>query len=173
MWEMKAHLKLIFTEKKDNKTMKKIIILILAAYLFNACNMIKAPEFKGIDKIDYKIKDNGKFYLIAQAKFHNPNLVGGKFKVENIQVYADDKPVGVLNSESYKVPSKKDFVIPLEIEFDKSFFSKKNNILDVLNTLINNKLKVKYKGIIRYVSHGLNVPYKIDYQQDVKIYDKK
>ncbi len=148
--------------------MKKFLLSISVLLFFTACNMVKAPEFQGVSKIDFKKKDDGKLVLVAYAKYHNPNLLGGKFQVKDIKVFVDDKFFANLNSETYKVPTKKDFEIPLEVDFDAKYF-KKNNILDALNSLINNKLKVHYKGNIVYVSHGLNIPYPLDYQQEVKI----
>lgn len=133
--------------------------------------MIKAPDFKGIKNIDLKQKENGKTVLIANAEFENPNLVGGKFQVDEVKVYIDDKPLGKLNSEAYKVPAKEKFVIPLEIDFNKDFFKQnKGSFLDMLDKLANNSLKVKYQGNIIYVSHGLNIPYPIDYEEEIKIF---
>ncbi len=132
--------------------------------------MVKAPEFKGITHIDLKKKENGKLILVAYAKYHNPNLLGGKFKVKDIQVLVNDKFLANLNSETYKVPTKKDFEIPLEVDFDPNYF-KKGNLLDALNSAINNKLKVHYQGKIYYVSHGINLPYQINYTQDVKLFN--
>jgi len=58
----------------------------------------------------------------------------------------------------------------LEVDFDAKYF-KKGNLLDALNNMINNKLKVQYKGKIYYVSHGFNIPYKIDYTQEIKLFE--
>ncbi len=150
----------------------KFTYLLLFVFLFSSCkNMVKAPDFKGIKNIDIKQKENGKSVLVANAAFTNPNLVGGKFKIDNIEVFIDNKAVGKLNSEEYKVPAKKDFVVPLEIDFDKDFLkNNKGNLWDMLGKLANNSLKVKYVGKIRYVSHGLNIPYSIDYEEEIKIF---
>jgi hypothetical protein len=150
--------------------MKKLAILFLLLAL-NACNVMKAPEFKGISNIDIKKNAQGKTVLVAYAKYNNPNLLGGKFKIKDIKVFVNDKYFANLNSESYKVPGKKDFEVPLEVNFDASFFKKKGNILDAISNALQNKLKVQYKGKIYYVSHKLNIPYAIDYTQDVKIFE--
>jgi len=147
---------------------KIITLILLTASLFISCNMIKAPEFKGISGIDIQKNQQGKYVLVAKARFHNPNLVGGKFQLKDVKVYVDDKYFANLNADTYKVPSKKDFDIPLEVNFDKKYFTK-NNILDALNKLLDNKLKVKYLGKIYYVSHKLNIPYDIDYEEEIKI----
>ncbi len=151
--------------------MKKLSLLsLLALFILGSCNMVKAPEFKGITGIDFKKNDQGKLVLVAYAKYHNPNLLGGKFQVKDVKVYVNDKYFANLNSETYKVPTKRDFELPLEVDFDASYF-KKNNLMDAINNLLNNKLKVQYKGKIYYVSHKLHIPYEVDYEQEVKIID--
>ena len=132
--------------------------------------MIKAPEFKGITGIDLKKNTQGNLVLVANAKYHNPNLLGGKFQVKDIKVFVNDKYLANLNADTYKVPTKKDFIVPLEVDFDTKYL-KKDNLLDALNAALNNKLKVQYKGKIFYVSHDLNIPYTIDYTQEVKLFD--
>jgi len=148
--------------------MKKGFFILFTLIVLSSCNMIKAPEFKGITKIDLKKNEQGETVLVAYAKFHNPNLLGGKFKISDVKVFVNDKFLANLNSKSYKVPSIKDFEIPLEVDFDTKYFNK-SNILDALNSVINNQLKVQYKGKIYYVSHGLNVPYNVDYTQTLKL----
>ena len=147
---------------------KIVAFILLSASLFISCNMLKAPEFKGISNIDLKRNQQGKLVLIANAKFHNPNLVGGKFQMKDVKVFVNDKYFANLNADTYKVPTQKDFSIPLEVNFDKKYFTK-NNILDALNNLLNNQLKVKYQGKIYYVSHKLKIPYNIDYEEEIKI----
>ena len=132
--------------------------------------MIKAPEFKGITGINLKKNTQGNLVLVANAKYHNPNLLGGKFQVKDIKVFVNDKYLANLNADTYKVPTRKDFTVPLEVDFDTKYL-KKDNLLDALNAALYNKLKVQYKGKIYYVSHGLNIPYTIDYTQDVKLFD--
>ncbi len=149
--------------------MKNVTILLLLI-LFTSCSMPKAPEFVGVTKIDLKKNNQGKLVLLAFAKYHNPNLVGGTFILKDVKVFVDDKYFANLNSQNYTVPAKKDFEIPLEVDFDVNYFKKKSNILGALNAALQNKLKVHYVGKIYYVNLELNIPYKIDYEQEVKIY---
>ena len=149
---------------------KKFTILTAILLLISACSMIKAPEFKGITGINLKKNTQGNLVLVANAKYHNPNLLGGKFQIKDIKVFVNDKYLANLNTDTYKVPTKKDFTVPLEVDFDKKYL-KKDNLLDALNAALKNKLKVQYKGKIYYVSHGLNIPYTIDYTQEVKLFD--
>jgi len=130
--------------------------------------MIKAPEFKGISGIDIQKNQEGKYVLVAKARFHNPNLLGGKFQLKDVKVYVDDKYLANLNADTYKVPSKKDFSIPLTVNLDEKYFNKQN-LLNALGNLLNNRLKVRYQGKIYYVSHKLNIPYNIDYEEEIKI----
>jgi len=144
--------------------------LLLLIITLSSCNVMKAPEFTGISNIDLKKNKQGKTVLVAYAKYHNPNLLGGKFKIKDVKVFVNDKFFANLNSETYKVPSVKDFEIPLEVDFDASFFKKKGNFINAISNALQNKLSVHYQGKIYYVSHKLNIPYKIDYTQDVKIF---
>ncbi len=150
--------------------MKKIYFIILIFTSLFACNMVKPPDFKGIDHISLKKNNTGQLVLVAYAQYHNPNLVGGKFKISDVKVFVNDKYLANLNADTYKVPSKKDFTVPLEVNFDSGYL-KKSNLLEALNAVLNNKLKIQYKGTIYYVSHGLNIPYSIDYTQDIKVFD--
>jgi len=148
--------------------MKHFFLIILSSLLLLSCSLTKAPEFKGITGIDIVKNKQNKLVLVANAKFYNPNLLGGKFKISDIKVSVNEKYLANLNSDTYKVPSKKDFTIPLEVDFDESYL-KKSNLLNILNAVLHNKLKVQYKGVIYYVSHGLKVPYHVDHTQDVKL----
>ncbi len=151
--------------------MKRYFLFLFALFIsLQACNMVKAPEFKGITNIDLKKNKDGKTVLVAYAKYHNPNLLGGKFQVKDMKVFVNDKFFANLNSDTYKVPTKRDFEIPLEVDFDASYF-KKDNLLDALNSVLNNKLNVQYKGKIYYVSHGVSIPYDVDYTQELKLFD--
>ena len=149
---------------------KKILVLFFAILLSNACDLLKSPDFVGIESVNLKKNAKGKLVLVANAKYHNPNLLGGKFKINDVKVYVNDKFFANLNAETYKVPAKKDFTVPLEVDFDKRYF-KKHNILDALKSAIKNKLSVQYKGKIYYVNGKLNIPYTIDYTQEVKLYE--
>ncbi len=149
---------------------KKFTVLLIALLLGNACNMVKAPEFKGIDSINLMKNKSGKMVLVANAKYHNPNLLGGKFKINDVKVFVNDKFLANVNADTYKVPAKKDFTVPLEVDFDQTYF-KKDNILDALHSALKNKLKVRYNGKIYYISAGLNIPYTIDYTQEVKLFE--
>ena len=157
--------------------MKKIALLLLFILFTSSCqNILKAPEFKGIQNISFKQNETGQPLIVAHAAFRNPNLVGGKFQIDSIKVFVDGKFMGNLNSEVYKVPAKKSFNLPLEIDFNESFLKKNNNslsdMLDILTKLVKDSIQVKYQGKILYVSHGLKIPYKIDYQENIKIFKK-
>ena len=152
--------------------MKKSIIYALLLINFVACNMVKAPEFKEISKIDLKQNQDGKLVLVAYAKFYNPNLLSGKFEMKDIQVFVNEKFLANLNAETYKVPAKKDFEVPLEVDFDKKYF-RKHNILDALGSLLNNKLEVHYLGKIYYISHSIKIPYSVSKRISIVLFSFK
>ncbi len=155
----------------SNRNSMKFIPIVFMLFFFQSCKeIIKAPEFEKIDKIELKENNEGKMVLVAKALFTNPNLVGGKFQIKNIEVYIDDKFLGKLNSDIYKVPAKKIFSIPLEISFNNDFIkNNKGNVWDMINKLASNSLSVRYEGKILYIIQGIKVPYSIHYEEKVKI----
>jgi len=152
--------------------MNYIRFLVLILFLSSCQNLTKTPEFKGIEKIELRKNPSGETVIVANVLFDNPNLVGGNFKIDNVDVFIDEKFIGKVNSEIYKVPSKKSFVIPLEVNFNMEFLKQnKGNLLGMLKNLANNTLKIKYLGKIVYVFHGLKIPYSIDHEEEIKIFN--
>jgi len=151
--------------------MKKLFLILSLLSIFQSCSTFKTPEFKGVSRVDIKKKQSGKVVLVAYAQFHNPNLLGGKFKLNELKVFVNDNFFATLNSDTYKVPVLKDFEIPLEVDFDKNFFNKKN-ILNTINNVFQKSMNIQYKGKIYYVSKTMGkIPYNIDYTQKINPFE--
>jgi hypothetical protein len=74
-----------------------------------------------------------------------------------------------VSSESFKVPAKKEFSIPLKANIPvDSIFSDKN-IGGLIGSLFSKSLKVQYKGDIKYKALGFTYTYDIDETESVKI----
>jgi hypothetical protein len=70
------------------------------------------------------------------------------------------------------VPAGDEFTIPLKVEIPtkKVFASNENGILGgILNSIINKKVNVQYKGIITYHKLGFSYDYEVDTTQEIKI----
>ncbi len=149
--------------------MHKSTILFILTLTFFSCSVKKKPEFLKVENI--KIKESSKEFitLTANAYFKNPNIVGGKIATNGISIYVNDLLMAQVSSEEFKVPSKKAFTIPLEAQIPTERLLDRKNLSGLLNSLINRKIKVQYKGIIDYKVLGFSDSYHIDRTENVEI----
>jgi hypothetical protein len=107
--------------------------------------------------------------LSADALFLNKNDVGGTLKTDNIKVYINDTEVATLISDEFDVPKKQNFKVPLTVAFATDSIIDKKSLGGLLGSLISNRLKVQYKGDIKYKVLCYSSTYAIDETQDIKI----
>lgn len=149
--------------------MKKVIILLTITLTVFSCKVKEKPEFLRLENIKVLESTSDNVTLAADAFFLNPNDIGGELKSDGIKVYVNDNEMATVSSESFKVPAKKEFSIPLKakIPADRIFSGK--NIGGLIGGLLSKKLKVQYKGNINYKTLGFTYTYDIDKTEDVKI----
>jgi LEA14-like dessication related protein len=151
-----------------------IKILGVSLLLFVGCAEFKTPHFEKIDSIVVNDISGNTVTLLANAHFKNPNLVGGTFTTDSIQVIINDIPVGTLSAQKeFKVPSKEQFTVPLRavIPLEK-IYRNKNSLSGLLNTLILKKIKVAYKGNLIYNTLGIGYTYPIDIKEEIPLKKK-
>ena len=149
--------------------MKKLIILLTITACFCACNVKEKPEFIGVKNIKIEDADRLTVDIKADAVFNNPNDIGGKLSTESIKVYVNDVEMATLVSDEFKVPSKEEFTIPLEVSIPTDSIISNKSIGGLLGSLLSQKLKVQYKGDIKYKVLGFSHTYNIDKTEDVKL----
>jgi len=149
--------------------MHKSIILLTLIVTFFSCSIKDKPEFQKIENI--KIKESTKSFitLTANAYFKNPNILGGTLATDGISIFVNDVLMAKVSSEAFKVPAKKEFNIPLEAKISTQRILDKKNIGGLLTSLLNQKMKVQYKGIINYKVFGFSHTYDVDRTENVKI----
>ncbi|WP_299890527.1 LEA type 2 family protein [uncultured Lacinutrix sp.] len=149
--------------------MKKLIILSTIILTILSCKVNEKPEFLRVENIKV-VDSNSEFVsLSADAFFNNPNDVGGELKSEGIRVVINDVEMAIISSESFKVPAKKEFSIPLTANIPAKKILNINNLSGILNSILNKKMKVQYIGDIKYKVLGFSHTYTIDKTEDVKI----
>ncbi len=151
--------------------MKKLI-LIPILLLIISCKVKEKPLFVKVDNMVVVDATLDTIELTADAYFINQNDVGGSLESKGIEVFVNDISVAHVSSESFKVPANKEFSIPLKviIPTKKVLESNKNGLLGgILNSIVNQKMKVQYKGTITYTTFGFSYDYIVDQTQDVKI----
>ena len=149
--------------------MSRFTFILLIFILIYNCTVSEQPEFIGLKNIKVLNSNIKNITLSADALFMNPNNVGGTLKTDNLKVYINDSEVATFISEEFKVPSKKDFKIPLTVAISTDRFIDKKNLGGLLSSLISQNLEVQYKGEIKYKVLGYSSTYKVDEIQNVKI----
>ena len=152
--------------------MKKLVIFFGIFLFFFSCSVKKAPVFLKVDDIKIINIISDTIRLGANAYFNNPNDVGGKMYTDQIKVIINDAAIAQVSSDVFKIPSRKDFTIPLKIAIPSKqiFENKKNGILGgLLNVLTNKPVKVQLKGNLNYVVLGFKKEFIIDTTEEIII----
>jgi len=147
---------------------RNLSFLLIFTLVFN-CSVKEKPEFLGLENIKVLDSNIKNITLSANAKFNNPNDVGGKLKTDNLKVFINDIKVATFSSEEFKVPSKEDFEIPLTVTIATDSIIDKKSLGGLLGSLISQQLEVHYKGEIKYKVLGYSSTYDVDKTQKVKI----
>lgn len=149
--------------------MKKLIILLTVALVFTSCTVKEKPVFLRVDNI--KVDDsNSKFItLTADAYFMNPNDVSGELKTDEIKIFVNNNQMATVTTKSFKVPARKEFSIPLQANVPTDSLFSNKNLSGLLGSLLNQKMKVQYKGQIKYKVYGFSHTYDVDKTEDIKI----
>lgn len=150
--------------------MKRSIVFILVIYslVFN-CTVREKPQFIGID--NFKVLDSNieSITISADAEFSNPNDLGGTLQTDALKVFVNDKEIATFSSKEFEVPSRDRFTIPLTVSVATDSIINQSNLSGLLGSLLSKKIKVKYKGDIKYKILGYASTYKVDKTEDVKI----
>ncbi|MBT8245829.1 MAG: hypothetical protein HKP48_04715 [Winogradskyella sp.] len=149
--------------------MKKLMLFFLFFILLFNCTVTEKPEFVGVDNIKILDSNSKTITLSANVIFKNPNDVGGTLETENLNVYINEIEVARFNTESFSVPKKAEFKIPLTVAVSTDSIIDKNSIEGFIGSLFSQKLKVQYKGEIDYKVLGYSSTYIVDKTQDIKM----
>ena len=149
--------------------LKRILFISLFFTLVFNCKFTEQPEFTGLKNIKIVDSNLQSIRLSADALFTNPNDVGGVLKTDNLKVYINDIEVASVIADEFNVPSKKNFEIPLTVIVSTDRIIDKNSLGGLLGSLISQRLKVQYKGEIKYKVLGYSSTYNVDEIQELKI----
>lgn len=152
--------------------MRNLIYLAGIFFLITGCSVKKKPTFLKVDDIKFLSFKSDTIRLQANAYFKNENDIGGKIATDEIKVIVNGAEVAQVSSEEFKVPANESFFIPLHVVIPstKVFENNQGGILGgLLNSLLNKKIKVQFKGDIKYKVLGFSSVYKVDKTQELKI----
>lgn len=77
--------------------------------------------------------------------------------------------MATLSSESFDVPAKKEFTIPLKVNIPTDSIFLNKNIGGLIGSLFSKKIEVKYQGKIKYKVFGFSHSYIVDETENIKI----
>ncbi len=162
---------LFWHEDKDNShfMFKRILFISLFFTLVFNCSVTEQPEFLRLENIKVVNSTIQSITLSADALFNNPNDVGGILKTDDLKVFINDMEVATVVSDEFKVPRNQEFKIPLIVAVATDSIIDKKSLGGLLNSLISQRLKVQYKGVIKYKVMGYSSTYKVDETQEIKI----
>lgn len=149
--------------------MKKLLILLTIITTFSSCSVKEKPEFLRVENIKVLESTKETVTLTADAFFMNPNDIGGELKSDGIKVLINNNEMATVSTESFKVPAKKEFSIPLKANIPTDSLFSNKNLGDLISSLFSKKLKVQYVGEIKYKVLGFSHTYAIDKTEEVKI----
>ena len=149
--------------------MKRAIILSTILLTFFSCSVTEKPEFINIKNIKV-LESNSKFITItADAIFINPNDIGGELKTDAIKVFVNDTEMASISTKNFEVPAKKEFSIPLQANIPTDSLFSNKSLGNLIGSLFSKKIKVQYKGDIKYKVFGFSHSYEVDQTEDIKI----
>jgi hypothetical protein len=149
--------------------MKKTILLSITLFTILSCKVNEKPEFLRVENIEVLESTRNHVTLKADAFFINHNNVSGELETEEIKVFVNGNEMGHVSSESFKVPAKKEFSIPLKAKVSTDSLFSNKNLSGLLGSLLNKNLEVQYIGDIKYKVFGFSHVYKVDRTEKVKI----
>ena len=152
--------------------MRNLVLFTVVFFVLFGCSISKKPVFLKVDDVQLVSLQSDTIRLKANAYFQNPNDIGGKISTDQIIVIVNGAELAQVSSEEFKVPSRKDFTIPLSVVIPakRVFENNKNGILGgLINTLLNKTIKVQFKGDLKYKVLGFSKVYPVDKTQEIKI----
>lgn len=149
--------------------LKRYLPLLLVSVLLFNCSVNERPVFENLDNIKILNSNSKSITLSADAYFKNPNDIGGVLKTEGIKVFVNDNEVASIVSEEFDVPKKDTFKIPLTAIIDTKKLTDNNSLGGLISSLLSQKIKVQYKGQLKYKVLGFSSTYDIDQTEDIKI----
>jgi hypothetical protein len=148
---------------------KRCLPILLIVLLFFNCGISKKPVFEKVAAIKIINSTSKSITLSADAFFKNPNNVSGVLKTDGIKIYVNDNEIAYIVSEEFDVPKKASFKIPLTAIIDTHKLTKKTSLENLISSLLSQKIKVQFKGQLKYKVFGFTSTYDIDKTEDLKI----
>ena len=151
--------------------MKNSLFFLLLLSL-SSCSKLQEPILKNFGKIEVSEIKGGIVTVAAEALYENPNSIGGRLNKVVIDVWANDNKIGQIDQDmDLKIEPNSEFSVPLVITIPISEITKdQSNLLGgLLRAVLNKKVDMEYKGILRVRLAGIPFKLTIDQEEEVLI----
>lgn len=140
------------------------IFTIVGLTFLTSCNSIKDIEYIGIKETKLQSLGIQKGTVKVVLQYHNPNKFGIDLKETQLEVYANDKYIGIAeNPEKNIVPKLSNFDFPIFVHFNPL---KAMGLVGLLNA---NKIKLRVKGTTKAGKGGVYIRVPIDVIEEVSL----
>lgn len=149
--------------------MKRFIILLTINLFILSCTVKEKPEFLNVDNIRVETTTSKYITITADALFINPNDIGGNLKTDDLKVFVNNNQLASISTENFKVPAKEEFSVPLKVNIPTDSIFNNKNLGGLIGSLLSKKIKIQYKGDIKYKTFGFSYTYDVDKTDYLKI----
>ena len=151
--------------------MKNLLLYMLLVSVAVSCNINKPAEFIGIENVRIESSDNREVVLLADAKYRNPNHLGGQVKSVNIHVFVEGNEVAQMQStKDFVIPKREEFTIPLKTTIPWNSLTKNKDLLgSIFDVALSKEITIVMKGDMKIDFKVMNYTYKIEETKNVHI----
>jgi len=140
------------------------IFVFIALFFCLGCNSIKDIEYRGIKETKIQSMGISKGTVKVVLQYFNPNKFGLDLKETQLEVYANDKYIGIAeNAEKFIVPKLANFDFPIYVHFNPL------KAMGMVGLLQADKINLRVKGTTKAGKKGIYIRVPIDVKEEVSL----
>ena len=133
--------------------------IILFSLFMSGCQKPKDLVFKSVQNISLDNLSFNNATLKMELVYYNPNTFGLELNRTDFDIFVNNNLLGhSLQDLQLKVPSRKDFTVPLQVDLDM-----KNLLKNGIMALMNKEVQVRVLGKAKIGKAGVYKSFNIDY----------
>ncbi|WP_088324878.1 LEA type 2 family protein [Polaribacter tangerinus] len=150
--------------------MKKNVYFLPILLFFLGCSVSKQPIFLKVDEVQLVSFNSDSIHFRAAAFFENPNVVGGEITTDNLRVFVNGVEVAQVFSDTFKIPAKNEFSIPLKVVIPTRKITSNTNggvLGGLLNAVLKKSISMEFKGNLKYKVLGFSKMFEVSEKKEV------
>ena len=146
----------------------RIISLTFAAALLLFSRCARPDEAIVLRQIkDVMVDASSEPLLKANAIFYNPNKMQGRLKRIDVEIFVNGKKAASVNQRlKTKIPSKEEFIVPLEVKLSLKELGFMDTLLGVLG---GKRFEIRYEGELKLSYHGFPFSVPVNYKDEIRV----